>query len=144
MVHSVMSRLKPSNKCDLVTKAKIYDGEEVIDKGRAKKIDIKDLREESREEGMSGISTRFIMKAIDEAVANSDKNMVTPISILEGLIQQVKDDVSAEDDRTRYLDILQKTVRDEYMQILEKEIAKSFISAYEERTRVMKSTASHP
>jgi len=128
---SVMTRLKPSNKCDLITKAKIYDGEEVIEKGRTKKIDIKDLREEAFEEGMSGVSTRFIMKAIDEAIANSDKNMVTPISIMDELIARVKEDVPSEDDRTRYLDILQKSIRDEYLKILESEIAKAFITAYE-------------
>ena len=41
---SVMSRLKPSNKCDNLTKMKIYNGEEVIEKGRVKKIDIKDQK----------------------------------------------------------------------------------------------------
>ena len=40
---SVMSRLKPSQKCDVLTKMKIYNGEEVVEKGRVKKIDIKDL-----------------------------------------------------------------------------------------------------
>ena len=130
---SVMTRLKPSNKCDLITKAKIYDGEEVIEKGRTKKIDIKDLREEAFEEGMSGVSTRFIMKAIDEAIANSDKNMVTPISIMDELIVRVKEDIPAEDDRTRYLYILQKSIRDEYLNILEKEIARAFITAYEQQ-----------
>ena len=48
---SIMSRLKNSQKCDLLTKMKIYNGEDVIEKGRVKRIDIKDLREESRYEG---------------------------------------------------------------------------------------------
>ena len=45
---SIMSRLKKSGKCDLLTKMKIYNGEEVIEKGRVKNIDINDLREEHR------------------------------------------------------------------------------------------------
>ena len=56
---SVLSRLKPSQKCDIMTKLKIYNGEEVIEKGRVKKIDIKDLRDEARYEGMSGIFYTF-------------------------------------------------------------------------------------
>ena len=40
---------------------KIYNGEEVIEKGRVKNIDIRDLRDECRHEGMKGISTRFIL-----------------------------------------------------------------------------------
>ena len=132
---SVMSRLAKSQKCDIVTKMKIYNGDDVIEKGRVKKIDIKDLREESRDEGMSGISTRFIMKALDSALSDSEKNMITPNSVLESLIRQVKDHVIDEEDRDRYLELLQKIIREEYLKILENEIAKAFIAAYEEQAQ---------
>jgi serine protein kinase len=82
---------------------------------------------------MTGISTRFIMKAIDSALSDSDKNMVTPISIRDALIKQVKDQIVVEDDRNRYLDFLGKTLHDEYLNILEKEITKAFVSAYDEQ-----------
>jgi len=130
---AVLSRLHPSNKVDALTKMKLYDGSEVIEKGHVKKIDINDLRDESRDEGMTGISTRFIMKAIDSALSDSEKNMVTPISIREALIKQVKDQIVVEDDRNRYLDFLGKTLHDEYLNILEKEITKAFVSAYDEQ-----------
>ena len=132
---SVMSRLKPSQKCDILTKMKIYNGTDVIERGRVKKIDISDLKDENLNEGMSGISTRFIMKSIDAAISDSDKNMITPLSVLESLIRHVKDQVINEDDRERYLEILQKIIRDEYLKLLENEIAKAFISAYEEQAQ---------
>ena len=132
---SVMSRLKPSQKCDPLTKMKIYNGEDVIEKGRVKKIDIKDLREESRWEGMSGISTRFIMKSIDRALAGSDTGVITPIAIMDALTKQVKDQIINEDDRTSYLELLQQTIREEYLKILEREIAKAFITAYSEQAQ---------
>ena len=116
---SVMSRLKPSQKCDILTKMKIYDGQEVVEKGRTKKVDIKDLREETRNEGMDGISTRFITKAIDHAVSNSDKNMVTPISVMDSLTKMVKEQITDEAFKKSCLELLQKTVRDEYLKILE-------------------------
>ena len=130
---AVLSRLHPSNKVDALTKMKLYDGKDVIEKGTVKKIDINDLRDEARGEGMTGISTRFIMKAIDSALSDSDKNMVTPISIREALIKQVKDQIVVEDDRSCYLDFLGKTLHDEYLNILEKEITKAFVSAYDEQ-----------
>jgi len=130
---AVLSRLHPSNKVDALTKMKLYSGEEVIEKGHVKKVDINDLRDEARDEGMTGISTRFIMKAIDSALSDSEKNMVTPISIRETLIKQVKDQIVVEDDRNRYLDFLGKTLHDEYLNILEKEITKAFVSAYDEQ-----------
>jgi len=134
---AVLSRLHLSNKVDSLTKMKLYDGQDVIEKGTVKKIDINDLRDEARDEGMTGISTRFIMKAIDSALSDSEKNMVTPISIRDALIKQVKDQIVVEDDRNRYLDFLGKTLHDEYLNILEKEITKAFVSAYDEQAEAL-------
>jgi serine protein kinase len=134
---AVLSRLHPSNKVDALTKMKLYDGKDVIEKGTVKKIDINDLRDEARDEGMTGISTRFIMKAIDAALSDSEKNMVTPISIRDALIKQVKDQIVVEDDRQRYLEFLGKTLHDEYLNILEKEITKAFVSAYDEQAEAL-------
>ena len=132
---SVMSRLKPSAKCDILTKMKIYNGENIIEKGRVKKIDIKDLREESRHEGMDGISTRFIMKSLDRALSDSDKNMITPINIIDSLTKQVKEQVIDDNKRENYLGLIQDIIREEYLRILETEIAKAFITAYEEQAQ---------
>ncbi|MAF24415.1 serine protein kinase [bacterium] len=132
---SVMSRLRSSQKCDILTKMKIYNGDEVIEKGRVKKVDIKDLKEEVRDEGMSGISTRFVMKSIDSALSSSEKDMITPNSMIDSLIRNVKDQIVNEDDRDRYLELLQKIIREEYLRMLENEIAKAFITAYEEQAQ---------
>jgi serine protein kinase len=132
---SVMSRLKPSQKCDLLTKMKIYNGEDVIEKGKVKKVDIKDLREEARNEGMDGISTRFIMKAIDNSLSDSEKGMITPISVISALIRQTEEQLINEEFRTYCLELLKKIVRTEYLKILENEIAKAFITAYSEQAQ---------
>jgi serine protein kinase len=132
---SVLSRLKQSQKCDILTKMKIYNGEDVIEKGRVKKIDIKDLRDEARHEGMNGISTRFIMKAIDSALTDSSRDMITPISVMDALVKQVKEQVVNDEFRNTCLELLQKMVREEYLKILENEIAKAFVTAYEEQAQ---------
>jgi len=134
---SVMSRLKPSQKCDLITKMKIYDGQEIVEKGRTKKVDIRDLRDEAKHEGMDGISTRFITKAIDSALTDSDKGFITPMRVVDVLVKQVKEQIINEDDKKRYLEILQKTIREEYLKILEGEIAKAFVTAYEEQAQAL-------
>ena len=130
---AVLSRIKTSNKVDPMTKMKIYNGQNIVEKGYVKKIDINDLRDEVRDEGMTGISTRFIMKAIDASLADSENNMVTPISIRDALIKQVKEQVVVEELREKYLSFLQKELHDEYLKILEKEITKAFVSAYQEQ-----------
>ncbi len=134
---SIMSRLKDSAKCDLLTKMKIYNGEEVLEKGRVRKVDIKDLREEAKHEGMEGISTRFITKALDNALTASDKGMITPISVMDSLTKMVKEQLIDESFKSKCLELLQKTIREEYLKILENEIAKAFISAYEEQAQAL-------
>jgi len=132
---SILSRLHESQKCDLLTKLKIYNGEEVVEKGRVKKIDITDLKDESDREGMTGISTRFIMKAIDNALSDSDRDFITPVSMLDSLMKQVKEQLINKDFAERCLELIRNTVRNEYLRLLENEIAKAFITAYEEQAQ---------
>jgi serine protein kinase len=84
---------------------------------------------------MDGISTRFITKAIDAALSDSDKSFITPMRVIDSLIKQVKEQVVNEEHRKNYLEILQKVIREEYLKMLESEIAKAFVTAYEEQAQ---------
>lgn len=131
---AILTRLEPTNKCDLLTKLKLYNGEEVVEKGKTKKIDVNELKEEAKNEGMTGISTRFIMKALDNALSdNIDANCIHPISVREALVHMVKEADLAEDAKKRYLEFLQDTLHKEYLEILEKEITKAFVYSYQEQ-----------
>lgn len=131
---AILSRLEPTNKCDLMTKLKLYNGEEVVEKGKTKKIDVLELKEEAKNEGMTGISTRFIMKALDNALSdNIQDNCIHPISVREALVQMVKEADFPEDTRKRYLEFLQDTLHKEYLEVLEKEITKAFVYSYQEQ-----------
>lgn len=131
---AVLSRLAASAKADPMTKLKIYNGEEIVEKGTTKKVDISELREEAgMREGMSGISTRFVIKAIDNALSNSEHNCINPLSIMESIIKSVRELDIAEDDKKKYLAFVQDTIRKEYNKTLEKEITKAFIHGYREQ-----------
>jgi serine protein kinase len=129
---AVLSRLEPTPKCDLMTKLRLYSGEEVVEKGRTKKINVQELREEAKREGMTGISTRFIMKALDNALSESGR-CINPINVREALINMVKDQDIPDDTRKQYLEFLQDTLHKEYLEILEKEITKAFVYSYQEQ-----------
>ncbi len=131
---AILSRLEPNSKCDLMTKLRIYNGEEVVEKGRTKKIDARELRDDAKREGMSGISTRFIMKALDNALSdNVEGRCINPINVRESLINMVKESDLADDTRKRYLEFLQDTLHKEYLEILEREITKAFVYSYQEQ-----------
>jgi serine protein kinase len=131
---AILSRLEPTSKCDLMTKLKLYNGEEVVEKGRTKKIDVRELRDDVKREGMSGISTRFIMKALDNALSdNLSGNCINPINVREALISMVKDGEFSDDTRKQYLEFLQDVLHKEYLELLEKEITKAFVYSYQEQ-----------
>jgi len=131
---AILSRLEPTPKCDLMTKLKLYNGEEVIEKGRTKKIDVRELRDDAKREGMSGISTRFIMKALDNALSdNLAGNCINPINVREALINMTKETDLPDDTRKQYLEFLQDILHKEYLELLEKEITKAFVYSYQEQ-----------
>jgi serine protein kinase len=135
---AILSRLEPTNKCDLMTKLKLYNGEEVVEKGKTKRIDVTELREEAKSEGMNGISTRFIMKALDNALSdNIEENAIHPISVREALVHMVKEADFADDVKKRYLEFLQDTLHKEYLEVLEKEITKAFVYSYQEQAEAL-------
>jgi serine protein kinase len=131
---AILSRLEPTPKCDLMTKLKLYNGEEVIEKGRTKKIDVRELRDDTKREGMNGISTRFIMKALDNALSdNLSGNCINPINVREALINMTKETDLPDDTRKQYLEFLQDILHKEYLELLEKEITKAFVYSYQEQ-----------
>lgn len=130
---AILTRLAPSAKVDPLTKLKIYNGEDIVEKGTTKKIDIFELRDEAPREGMSGISTRFIMKAIDTALSDSEYDCISPLAIIDTLIKATKELAINDDEKKRYLGFLQDTIKKEYNKLLEKEVTRAFIHGYKEQ-----------
>ncbi len=130
---AVLSRLTPSTKVDMLTKLRIYNGEEIVQKDATRRVDIQELKDEAGREGFSGISTRFIMKVIDNALSESEFNCINPLTILEALIKSVKTLDIGDDQKQRLLGYLQDTVKQEYHRLLEKEVTKAFIYGYREQ-----------
>jgi serine protein kinase len=135
---AILSRLEPTSKCDLMTKLALYNGEEVVEKGRTKKIDVAELKDDTKREGMSGISTRFIMKALDNALSdNVMGNCINPINVRESLIAMTKEADMPDDQRKQYLEFLQDTLHKEYLDLLEKEITRAFVYSYQEQAEAL-------
>ena len=134
---SVLTRLKETNKCDILTKLKLYNGEEIIEKGQTKRINVRELKEEYPDEGMSGISTRFIMKSLDDALAESEHNCINPIYILDAIQNRLKKESIPGEVKEKWLGYLKDIVYKEYLRIIEKEITKAFVYAYDEQAETL-------
>src|SRR5437899_8969171 len=135
---AILSRLQPTSNCDLRTKLKPDNGEEVVEKGRTKKIDVQEMKEAAKREGMNGISTRFIMKALDNALSdNIEGNCINPINVRESLVSMVKEGDLPDDTRKQHLEFLQDVLHKEYLEMLEKEITKAFVYSYQEQAETL-------
>lgn len=133
---AVLSRLEPTPKCDLMTKLKLYNGEEVLEKGRPKKLTVQELREDAKREGLFGVSTRFVMKALDTALTRNGGS-VHPIGVREALIGMVKEADTADDTKKQYLEYLQDTLHKVYLELLEKDITKAFVYSFKDQAETL-------
>lgn len=134
---AILTRLRPTSKCDILTKLKLYNGEEVSEQGQTKHINVQELKEEFPDEGMTGISTRFIMKSLDNALSDSESNTIHPISILDALQNKLKEEPMAGDQKERYMGILKDILYKEYLKMLESDITRAFVYAYEEQAETL-------
>jgi serine protein kinase len=136
-IFAIISRLTPSSKVDIISKMRLYNGEEVLQKDATQRVDIRELREEAGREGFEGISTRFIMKAIDNALSESEHDCINPIILLDSLAKSVKASDFGEEEKKKLMTYLQDVVRKEYNRILEKEVTKAFIHGYREQAEAL-------
>ena len=137
---AVLSRLKPSKKVSsLVEKMKIYNGE-ISEEFKKTEIDVKTLRQEGRDqgEGMTGISPRFIINALNVALGmKEDKHCINPIDVIRALRQNFDHHIGISDeDKQNFINLLisdKESVNSEYKEVAKKEVNMAFIYAYKEQ-----------
>jgi len=140
---AVLTRLTPSTKVpSLLEKMRIYNGE-VTEEMRKAELDVKTLRQEGRAagEGMTGISPRFIINALNVALGmKEDKKCVNPIDIIRSLRENFSHQIGITDElQKKYIEIMllgeKDSVAYEYKQIAKKEVNMAFLVAYEEQAQ---------
>ena len=128
---ALLTRLKPSKKSglSLMTKLKLYDGEKQV--GDWDQKHIRELQEEFMDEGMSGVSPRFVINRISAAIVKGGKGYVTPIDVLRGMRDGLQEYTSSEEDHRRLLGFIDETRKD-YDELAKKEVQRAFVYSYEE------------
>jgi serine protein kinase len=128
---AVLSRLEedPSIKLDPVKKMRLYNGEQVE---KFSESDVKAMHERAKREGMGGISPRFIVNRISNALIQDDIECLTPVKLLrilkDGLGRHAK---FSEEERELYVNII-SVVHKEYERIAEESVKKAIVYSLEE------------
>ena len=131
----ILTRLEEPKKHDLtlVQKLKLYDGKTLPG---FTQDNVKELRKETKREGMDGISPRYIQDKISNAlVSERSETSINPFLVLNELAGGLKQNSMITDEklRQRYLNLLD-VIRSEYEEIVKNEVRRA-ISADEDAIR---------
>src|SRR6266853_667431 len=135
-IFAILTRLEPSKKAgmSLMKKLKLYDGEDIED---FQQKDIKELQEEAVREGMDGISPRYVINRLSNALIRQNTTCINPIDALRALRDGLDQHTSiTREERERYLNFIQEA-RKEYDEMAKKEVQRAFVYSYEESARTL-------
>jgi len=130
-IFAVLTRLEQPEKqgASLLDKLRLYDGQDV--RGYSKS-DVEEMRRHSPNEGMGGLSPRYVMNQLSRVASSPGITCVTPLKALDSLWQGIRENVSLnEDDRAEYMTYLKDAV-EEYSQRAILEVKRAFDDKFEQ------------
>ncbi len=127
---AVLTRLEDPKKHNIapIQKLKLYDGKMIP--GFTQDT-VKELRKDTRREGMDGISPRFVQDMLSNALVRYEEPTLNPFMVMNEIERGLKIHslITSEEQRKRYSDLI-AVVRKEYEEIIKNEVQRA-ISADE-------------
>ncbi len=141
---AILTRLAESQICpNLIKKMKYYNGEAVADKEKDQ-VDLVQLRLEGKKkgEGLSGISPRFVVNALNVSLAQKETvQCINPLDTIRALRHNFEHHIGfTDEEKTRYLNLLvgeKDSVLSEFKEIAKKEVNRAFLFAYEDQAQAL-------
>ncbi len=137
---AILTRLEDPKKHNLtlLQKLKLYDGRMLP--GYTQDT-VKELRKDTRREGMDGISPRFVQDMLSNALVRYEEPTLNPFMVMNEIERGLKAHslITADDQRKRYTELI-GVVRREYEDIIKNEVQRA-ISADE--TEIQKLAANY-
>jgi len=128
---AVLTRLEEPKKhnLELIQKLRLYDGK--VLPGYTQDT-VKELRKETKREGMEGISPRYVQDKISNALVRDEEGTINPFMVMNELEKGLRNHslITNEEDRKRYKELI-SVVKQEYEQIVKNEVQRA-ISADED------------
>ena len=130
-VFSILTRLvKPEKEgLDLAKKLRLYAGEDVEGFSVS---EVERLRAESPEEGMSGVSPRFVINAISNAITRSDRRSLTSMEMLLALKDSIQSDARMDaGHKKHWVDFLVIARKDFYNRWVKEDVHRALFASFE-------------
>ncbi|MBX5436730.1 MAG: PrkA family serine protein kinase [Alicyclobacillaceae bacterium] len=135
-IFSILTRLKESKKqgVDLLKKLKMYNGQVVEG---MKDSDVKELREEYPDEGMTGLDPRYVINRISTALIRRDTTCINALDVLRAIKDGLDQHASiSKEDKERLLNFV-AIARKEFDEMAKTEVQKAFVYSFEESAKTL-------
>jgi serine protein kinase len=135
-IFAILTRLEPSKKTglSLMKKLKLYDGDSV--EGYTQK-DLRELQDEAQREGMQGISPRYVINRLSNALVKEGISCINPLDALRALKDGFEQHTGiAKEEREAYLNFIYEA-RKEFDELAKTEVQRAFIYSFEETARTV-------
>jgi serine protein kinase len=128
---SVLSRLKEHENSTLLSKMRIYDGENLKETD-PKARSVQEYRDAAGvDEGMDGISTRFAFKVLSQTFNYDNQEIgADPVHLMFVLEQAVQREQFPEETEKRLLGFIKSTLAPRYAEFIGYEIQKAYLESY--------------
>lgn len=128
---AILSRLEPAKdqNLTLLKKMQLYNGQDV--EGFTLE-DVKNIKEDADNEGMNGVSPRYIFNCIADCFSKYDLKCVTPIDVLRAIKNNFPSSPKFTKEDIARFDELLVVVVEEYTKMAKNEVQKAFFVNFEE------------
>ena len=134
-VFAILSRLQDGQEKGpgLSTKARLYAGEEVEGVSRS---DLEKLRAHAPDEGLAGVSPRFVINALSNAIIQSSTKSLTSMQVLIALKDAIESDARMDSKRkARAVDYLVTVRKDFYNRWVKEDVHKALFVSFEQEAQ---------
>jgi len=134
-VFAILTRLGDSEREDLdrSKKVRLYAGEDVEGYSES---EVERIRTESPDEGMTGVSPRFVINAISNAITRSEARSLTSMEVLLALKDSIDSDARMESrQKQQWIDLLVVARKDFYNRWVKEDVHKALFASFEEEAQ---------
>ena len=127
---AVLSRLEPPDRqgLTLLNKLRAYDGQVLQ---HVSSDDVKQMRRRHPDEGMQGLSPRYVMNRLSAVASDPSIACLSPLRALDALWEGLKENVNLDlESRTKHLDFIRAAV-EEYGDMAVRDVQRAYKEGFE-------------
>ncbi len=136
-VFAILSRIQEGEEkeVELIRKVRIHADEEVEGVNRADAQRVKE-RDKAPDEGLAGVSPRFVINALSNAIIQSNQKSLTTMDVLLALKDGIESDARIEPKKKRrWVDYLVLTRKDFYNRWVKEDVHKALFVSFEQEAQ---------